>query len=134
LLKYIGENPLRGGLFVGLAIGAPHFLLPVEWSIAIAALTLVFIAGIYVGFAIMNGREKAFATETSVAVTFSLLGLGGLLFSAWFIPIGLVGHAIWDMIHHRKSHLLAEVPTWYIPFCIVIDVVLAVVLAISWIV
>tara|TARA_R110002096_G_scaffold11544_1_gene42434 strand:+ start:247 stop:651 length:405 start_codon:yes stop_codon:yes gene_type:complete len=133
MLNFIGENPMRGGLIVGLVASAPHLIVPMDWSVAIAALTLVLIAGIYVGFAIMNGREKAFTTEASVAVTFSLLGLGGLLFSAWIIPIGLIGHAIWDMLHHRKSHLLADVPTWYVPFCIVVDVVLAVVLVISWI-
>lgn len=125
---------MRGGLIIGVVIGAPHLFFPLDWSVSIAALTLVFIAGIYVGFAIMNGRESAFTTEASVAVTFSLLGLGGLLFSAWIIPIGLIGHAIWDMLHHRKSHLLAEVPTWYVPFCIVVDVVLALVLVMSWII
>lgn len=132
MLRFINEHPMRGGIFVGLAISAPHFLLPTDWSVAVAALTLVFIAGIYVGFAIINGREQAFVSEVSIAVTFSAFGLGGLFVSAWIIPVGLVGHALWDLLHHRKSNLLANVPIWYIPFCIVVDVVLALLLMISW--
>lgn len=123
---------MLGGLLVGLAIGLPHLVLPTTWSISFASLTLVFIAGIYVGFAIIHGREQAFLTEVTTAIAFSAFALVGLFFSAWLIPIALVGHAIWDLLHHQKSRMLSEVPMWYIPFCIVIDLVLALILALGW--
>jgi hypothetical protein len=85
-----------------------------------------------VGFAVINGREQAFVSEVTVAITFAALALCGLVISPWIIPVGLMGHAVWDMLHHRKSHLLTDVPKWYVPFCIIIDVILAAVLALSW--
>ena len=132
MLGYINSRPVVGGLVVGLSISFPHLLMPFDVSVAVASLTLVFIAGIYVGFAIANGREHAFMTEASVAISFSVLALAGIAFSAWIIPIGLIAHAVWDFLHHRKSHMLADIPEWYIPFCIVVDLVLAIVLLASW--
>jgi len=132
MLRYINDQPIRGGILVGVAISIPHLLLPMDWSVAVASLTLVFIAGIYVGFAIVNGRDHAFMTEASIAISFAVLGLGGLFLSPWIIPIGLAGHAIWDFLHHRKSHMLSDVPKWYIPFCIGVDLILALILILSW--
>ena len=123
---------MRGGFIVALAVSIPHLILPMEWSVAGAALTLAFIAGIYVGFAVIHGREQAFVSEVTVAIAFGVLALGGLVVTPWIIPVGLAGHAVWDMLHNRKSHYLTDVPKWYVPFCIVIDVILASVLAISW--
>ena len=133
MLAFINNRPMQGGILVGLAISVPHLFLPLDLSVAVASLTLVFIAGIYVGFAIVNGRDHAFMTEASVAITFSALALGGMFLSAWIIPAGLIGHAVWDFLHHRKSHMLADIPKWYIPFCIVVDLCLAIILLISWI-
>ena len=132
LLLFIADNPMRGGLAVALAISVPHLFLPLDWSVALAALTLAVIAGVYIGFAVLHGREHAFVAEAIAAVTFAALALGGMMVSPWIIPVGLVGHAIWDMLHHRRTHFLTDVPGWYVPFCIVIDVILALVLAVSW--
>lgn len=133
MLAFMNSRPALGGVIVGLMISIPHLVLPFDWSVAVASLTLVFIAGIYVGFAISDGRDHAFMSEASVAIFFSALALGGLFLSAWIIPAGLIGHAVWDLLHHRKSHMLAEIPIWYIPFCIVVDLVLAIVLLGTWV-
>jgi len=132
MLNFINNRPACGGVVVGLMISAPHLFLPMDWSVTGASLTLVFIAGIYVGFAILNGRDHAFMTEASVAISFAALGLAGIFLSHWIIPAGLIGHAFWDFLHHRKSHMLAEIPRWYIPFCIIVDLILAITLIISW--
>jgi hypothetical protein len=132
MLSFINTQPARGGILVGLAISIPHLFLPMDLSVAVASLTLVFIAGIYVGFAIINGRDHAFMTEASVAISFAALGLGGIFLTPWIIPAGLIGHALWDLLHHRKSHMLAEIPKWYVPFCSVVDLLLGVILLVSW--
>ena len=132
MLSFIGSNPMSGGFIVALAVSIPHPPLPMNWSVAAAALTLAFIVGIYVGFTVIHGQEQAFVSEVSVAITFGVLALGGLVIAPWIIPFGLAGHAVWDMLHYRKSHFLTDVPKWYVPFCIIIDVILAAVLAISW--
>lgn len=37
------------------------------------------------------------------------------------IGLGLIVHAGWDVLHHN-SGFGAEVPRWYIPFCVVFDI------------
>lgn len=81
MLAFIENHPMRGGLIVASAVSVPHLLLPMDWSVAAAALTLAFIAGIYVGFAVIHGREQAFVSEVTVAITFAALALGGLVIS-----------------------------------------------------
>ena len=58
MLTFIGNHPMRSGLIVALAVSVPHLLLPMDWSVAAAALTLAFIAGIYVGFTVKIGRAS----------------------------------------------------------------------------
>ncbi len=40
LLSFIGSNPMSGGFIVALAVSIPHPPLPMNWSVAAAALTL----------------------------------------------------------------------------------------------
>lgn len=134
MLDFIARRPQSGGILVGLAIGLPHLFLPLNLSLVVAAMTLVFIAGIYVGFAIDHAHEHSFLSEVAVAVSFSAIALAGVFVWHWLIPIGLFGHAVWDFLHHRKMHFLSEIPSWYVPFCILVDVSLAAVLAVAWLI
>lgn len=40
----------------------------------------------------------------------------------YIVAAGLVGHATWDLVHHRTKQ---SVPQWYAEFCAVIDYVMA---------
>ena len=75
---------------------------------------LVLVAGIYVGFALQDGRVAVLAIEAAVAGAFV-----GLWVSAWAVPVAYVLHGFWDVAHHR--HVATAMPTWYIPFCAVFD-------------
>jgi len=129
----IAANPCRSGLITGAMLGLPHVLITEDLSIVISALTLTFIAGIYMGFAIVRGTETAFGVELIAAVGYTLIALLGVVFIKWMIPLGLVAHSAWDLAHHHRHAALTDLPKWYVPFCIVVDLVLAAILITIWI-
>ncbi|WP_300064388.1 DUF6010 family protein [uncultured Roseobacter sp.] len=107
-----------------------HFFLSLENSHQLAALTLVLIAGVYLGYAFKDGRSGVIVTELLAALGFTgaaWLGLNGL---PVVIIVALVVHGIWDLLHH--SLIETEIPRWYIPFCAAVDWVLATCLFAIW--
>ena len=88
------------------------------------AVVLAIIAAIYVGFAVADGRTRVLLIEVTGASVFAALALLGLWSDAWFLVPGLGGHAVWDWVHHSGRHG-ASVRHWYIPFCVYVDVLLA---------
>lgn len=110
------------GLFV--VIAPAHLLLNQVASIALAAVTLAVIGGTYIGFGATDGRRTVFWSELSFALLVGPAALLGLLWHWAALPLGLVLHALWDVIHHN-AHKLARVQQWYIPFCVVFDLLAA---------
>jgi len=104
-----------------------HLLVPEPVSVKLAALTLGLIAGAYIGFAAADGRLRVIVTELAVACLFALGGLVGLLGQPLAIPAAIFLHAGWDLVHHQ-NRVGARIPQWYIPFCVIIDIVVGVVL------
>ena len=98
-----------------------HLFVPGPVSLQIAALLLATIAGVYIGFAAIDGRLVAMVTEFVGAGLFGLAALAGLNGYPLVIPIALMAHAGWDWLHHAVPRFGAGVPFWYVPFCVVID-------------
>ena len=65
----------------------------------------------------------AVASGTS-AIFYAIMALAGLLWSPLALPLGLAAHAVWDLLHHNGA-FGAPVPKWYIPFCVVFDLLAA---------
>lgn len=113
---------IGAGLF---GITAPlHVFLELHASIAVAAVTLALIGGAYVGFGAADGRRRVFWSELGVAILFGTAAVLGLLWHWFALPLGLALHAIWDLLHHN-SRKLAWVPEWYIPLCVIYDILAA---------
>ena len=107
------------------SITAPiHLLTDTETSISIAAITLALIGGAYIGLAVADGRPRVFWSEIAVALLFGAAAVFGILWHWAALPIGLTLHAGWDLMHHN-SHRLARIPKWYVPFCVVYDLLAA---------
>jgi hypothetical protein len=51
--------------------------------------------------------------------------------SELLLGLGFVAHAAWDWLHH-DGHGPTHVRTWYPPFCVVADLVIAVPLLAGW--
>ena len=127
------RQPVLTGIAVGVATLAPHVFLPPEGAVGYAAIVIALIAGIYFGFAVMNGSPRDQLVEFNVTGLFALAGLLGLLVWPILIPIAYFAHALWDFAHHDRWHLpLVAIPTWYVPWCVVIDVIVGAGLLVIW--
>ncbi|WP_305617564.1 DUF6010 family protein [Novosphingobium sp.] len=130
LENLMGKSPARiGALFATVSLPA-HFILPDNISHQLAAIVLTLVAGIYVGFAVQDGRSKALATEGSIALMFAAAALVGLAFWHWAIVIAYALHGFWDLAHHRSVD--TAMPKWYVPFCALFDWVFAAGLMVAW--
>ena len=85
---------------------------------------LALIGGAYIGFGAADGRRSVFWSELAVALVFGAAAVAGLLWHWAALPLGLALHALWDLAHQNAVRL-ARVPHWYIPFCVVFDLMAA---------
>lgn len=127
------RRPILTGIAVGVGSLAPHFFLPAQASLGFAAVLIALIAGIYFGFAVMNGSARDQFVEFNVTGMFAVTALVGLLVWPILLPLTYFGHALWDLAHHNKSRLsLVSIPGWYVPWCVVIDVIIGAGLLAIW--
>jgi hypothetical protein len=117
----------------GVIVGAGQALSPLAFwwlgNATVYALGLVVIAPVYVGFAVADGRTRVIAWETSVAMVFVVVGAAAVTASPWLLVVGLAGHGLKDLWQHR-THFVANT-RWWPPFCMVVDWVVATVIAVE---
>ena len=120
----------RAAMLWGIAVGVLQAATPllIWWldRATVYALGLVVIAGIYVGFAVADGRAKVIAVESSVTFAFVVVAAAAVTGSPWLLVAGLAGHGLKDLWQHR-THFVANT-RWWPPFCMVVDVVVALIL------
>lgn len=124
-------------VLTGIAIGAvsllPHAIFPPEASLGFAAILIALIAGIYFGFAVVNGSPRDQIVEFTVTGLFAICALLGLLYWPVLLPLAYFAHAGWDLAHHNRARLsLVSIPQWYVPWCVVIDVIIGAGLLVIW--
>ena len=115
--------------FVSVLIMLTHVLLPRTLAFDLTALLLTVIAAVYVGFALADGRPAVMLQELSAAAFFVLLAALGLWVNPYLWVLGLVLHAVWDWLHHIEV-VGTRVPSYYPPVCVLVDLLLAVFLAV----
>ena len=96
------RRPVLTGLAVGVATLAPHTFLSPQGSVGFAAVVIALIAGVYFGFAVMNGSPRDQFVEFNVTGVFTVAGLVGLLVWPLVIPLAYFGRAAWDLAHRDK--------------------------------
>jgi hypothetical protein len=120
----LAKRPIVTGIAVGVATLLPHDFLPPEASLGFAAIVIGVVAGVYFGFAVMNGSPRDQLVELLVAGLFAVTGLLGFVLWPLLLPASYFAHAFWDLAHHNRSRLsLVAIPSWYVPWCVVIDVI-----------
>jgi len=109
---------------IALAIitGLIGYILPFYKALDFYGILLVLIAGVYIGFAITDGRHEKLLLEILIALGFCVLVLLGMWRWPWLIALGYLLHAVWDLLHHPTIRLGARVHKWYPPACLVYDV------------
>ena len=93
------------------------------------ALGLVFIAAIYIGFGVADGRPKIIAVESVVAGAFVVIAAAGVTGPAWLLVAGLAGHGLKDTWQHRTQFVANT--RWWPPFCATVDFVAALILLLA---
>ncbi|WP_457097648.1 DUF6010 family protein [Lysobacter sp. P5_B9] len=127
------RRPLMTGIAVGIGSLLPHAFLSPEASLGFAAVLIALIAGIYFGFAVVNGSSGQQLIEFNVAGLFAVAGLLGLLYWPVLLAIAYFAHAAWDLAHHNRARFsLVAIPQWYVPWCVVIDVIIGTGLLAIW--
>lgn len=92
-----------GLLFAGAAMGFLA-LIPERDALRLLAVLLAFIAAVYLGFAILDGRPAVIAIESIGAAGFAALAVLALwLAEPLFLAVGYLGHGVWDVIHHPRG-------------------------------
>lgn len=125
--------PLRGPVLWGVVVGllqaaTPLFLWWLDTA-TVYALGLAVIAPVYVGFAVADGRWKVIGVETGVASIFIIVAAAAITGTPWLLVAGLAGHGVKDLWQHR-THFVANT-RWWPPFCLVIDFVVAAIIAVE---
>lgn len=126
----LSRLPVRSGIVFGIVPLPIHLFLAPELSYQLASITLVLIAGIYVGYAFKDGRVQSIIIELPTALLFSAAAWIGINGYPSFIIVALALHGLWDLLHHNLID--TEIPRWYIPFCAVVDWVMAASLFAIW--
>ncbi len=127
------RRPVLTAIAIGVVTLVPHALLPPEASLGFAAVLIALIAGIYFGFAVVNGSARDQFVEFNVTGLFAVAGLLGLLKWPILLPLAYFGHAAWDLAHHNRWKLpLVAIPQWYVPWCVIIDVIIGTGLLVIW--
>lgn len=83
-------------------------------------------AGVYLGFAVADGRRSALLVQAGELPGFTALAaLAVQRDSPGLLGAGWLAHVTWDALHHRGRGP-TRVRSWYPPLCIGYDVAVAV--------
>jgi hypothetical protein len=121
--------PLIAGAVVGMAQSASPFAFWWLPPATVYAMALVFIAAVYIGFSVADGRPRVIVAETAVATLFVLVAAAGVTGPAWLLVAGLAGHGLKDLWQHRTQFVTGT--RWWPPFCAAVDWVAAAILAVA---
>lgn len=121
--------PALWGLVVGIGQALSPFAFWWLGNATVLAAGLIVIASVYVGFAVADGRPRVILVECCVTMAFVVLGLAALTGSPWLLVVGLAGHGLKDLWQHRTQFVANT--RWWPPFCMVVDFVVATVIAVE---
>ena len=82
---------------------------------------LIVIATYYVLFASMGASGRVVILESLIATGFLVMAVIGFKSSLWIVVAALVGHGVFDFVHHRLIEN-PGVPPWWPGFCLAFDV------------
>lgn len=127
------EPRMRAAIVWGLVVGVMQAASPLAFwwldGATVYALGLALIAGVYIGFAVSDGRWKIIAVESSVAMAFVIVAAAGVTGSAWLLVVGFAGHGLKDAWQERTKFV--DRTRWWPPFCAAVDWVVASIIALE---
>ena len=82
---------------------------------------MIVIASYYVLFAVVGGSGHTVILESLIAAGFLIVAVIGFRTNLWFVVAALVGHGLFDIVHHEFIDS-PGVPRWWPGFCLTFDV------------
>jgi hypothetical protein len=124
-----GRSGWLAALAAGVIFGGGTLIIPSllsrDTAFGLLAILLGMIASVYLGYALNDGRLRAFQVEYVGMVAFAALATIALAgHSALLLALGYLAHGLWDLLHHRRS-VDTHMPWWYVPLCLGYDTVVA---------
>ena len=96
---------------------------------SVHAILIAFIAAVYVGFAVADGRPRVVAVECGVAASFVILAAAAVTVSPWLLVAGYLAHGCKDLWQHRTQFVTGT--RWWPPFCATVDWTVAAIIAVA---
>lgn len=113
---------------LGVALALVSLIIP--WllsdrdAFSFLAVWLGATGAVYLGFALNDGREKAFRTEVVGMALFMAAATAALALGwPWLLAAGYFGHCLWDLVHHGRG-IDTTMPWWWVPACLGYDAVI----------
>ena len=91
------------------------------------ALMVTMIAGVYIGFAVADGRPKVIAVESTVVVGFVVTSAVAVTVTPWLVVALYLAHGAKDLWQHRTQFVRGT--RWWPPFCFAVDMTVAAIVA-----
>ena len=126
----VDEGPSTGtallaGVVLGLASDAVLLALPRQQARRLSGAGLAGTGGVYLGFAVADGRRSALLVQAGELLGFTALAaLAVQRDSPVLLGAGWLAHPIWDVLHYGGRGP-TQVRSWFPAFCISYDVALA---------
>ena len=116
---------LLAGVVLGLASDAVMLAMPRQQARRLSSAALAATGGVYLGFAVADGRRSALLVQTGELLGFTALAaLAVQRDSPGLLGAGWLAHTTWDALHYRGGGP-TRVRSWYPPACIGYDAALA---------
>jgi hypothetical protein len=132
-LSSVAKPVIRTPVLWGIVFGVLQATTPLAFwwldDATVYALGLAMIAGIYVGFAVADGRPKVIAVESTVTFGFVVVAAAAVIGSPWILVAGFIGHGLKDLWQHRTQFV--STTRWWPPFCLAVDWVVAAVIVVE---
>ena len=130
-IDVLARHPLPLAGILALVTLPLHLVLPPAWSVTFASTVLALIGGIYIGFALLDGRPGVIVRECLVGLAFVVFASVSATLAPSLLPLGYIAHGLWDAAH-RPHGLDLAMPRGYVPFCAVYDVLAGLGLWLIW--
>ena len=118
----------RVGVTLSLSVAVLAALVGLDREQAFYPTVLIVIASYYVLFAVMAASKRTLAIEVAVSSFFLLLAILGFKKNLWVVAIAMVGHGVFDLVHHFLIDN-PGVPLWWPAFCLILEAILGGLLA-----
>lgn len=123
------RRPITWGAIIGVAQAAAPLAFWWLEAATVYAISIAFIATVYIGFAVADGRRRVVGAEVGVATAFVVVAMAAVTGSPWLLVAGFAGHGVKDLWQHRRQFVANT--RWWPPFCCAVDFVAAAIIVVE---